>query len=131
MATAKTKVVRLNKNARAWVKALRSGKYKQTQGTLTRIEAKTGEILGHCCLGVLCGLAVKAKVIPSPRVGTNDLYYDGNNATLPASVISWAGMKDETGTLSFKATLASVNDSGKSFKQIARIIEQKAKELFV
>lgn len=50
---------------RAWVKALRSGTFKQTDGTLVRIltrsedewptttDVPTGE-RGYCCLGVLC-----------------------------------------------------------------------------
>ena len=132
MATAKKKLNKaLNKNARAWVKALRSGKYKQTKGTLARIDGHTGEILGLCCMGVLCELAVKAKVIPAPSVGLADLSYDSQNAVLPASVQEWAGLKDETGSIRNLGNLTYQNDSGKSFKQIARIIEQKAAELFV
>lgn len=129
MATAKTK---LNKNARAWVKALRSGKYKQVQNSLTSVDQKTGEILGHCCLGVLCELAVKAKVIPPPRAGSDNLYYDGENAILTDAVRDWAGLKTSTGRFNGGDSALTVsNDEGKSFKQIARIIEQKAKELFV
>jgi hypothetical protein len=37
---------------RQWVKALRSGKYKQTVGAMRRKDGK-GEV-SHCCLGVLC-----------------------------------------------------------------------------
>lgn len=39
-----------------WVDALRSGNYKQGRGALHDV------INGHCCLGVLCDLAVKAGV---------------------------------------------------------------------
>jgi hypothetical protein len=130
MVTAKK--TKLNKNARAWVKALRSGKYKQTKNVLTRVDVETGEIVGNCCLGVGCELAVKAKVIASPEIGLGGLEYDGENAILPTSVREWLGLKDETGNFSRGArNLSGENDGGKSFKQIARIIEQKAAELFV
>lgn len=124
--------VRLNRIARLWVNALRSGKYKQTTNSLTTINRITGEITGHCCMGVLCELAVKLKVISAPQVFINDLKYDGDNAVLPDSVREWAGLKTDTGAFARGGkSLTSENDSGKSFKQIARIIEQKAKELFV
>lgn len=128
------KRLKLNKVATAWLRALRSGDFKQTAGTLAEINKETGEIVGLCCMGVLCELAVKAKVISSPRVGTTDLYYDGENAILPDSVREWVGLKDPTGSFGKgvdQNNLTNSNDSGKSFKQIARIIEQKAKELFV
>ena len=134
MATAK-KTVRLNKNARAWVKALRSGKYKQTKGFLTDINPETGEITGHCCLGVACELALKAGV-PLKTSGKRSVFYDDNNSHLPLAVQKWLGLASVRGnfTRSDKegTDLTIENDiNGKSFKQIARIIEQKAAELFV
>jgi hypothetical protein len=46
----------VNKQLRdEWVKALRSGEYKQIQGLLTDIN-ESGE-RGYCCLGVLCRVA--------------------------------------------------------------------------
>lgn len=128
------KLVKLNKVAKAWVAALRSGKYKQTKDVLTRVNYKTGEIVGHCCLGVLCELAVEAKVISPATLmdGSSNLRYDRKSSLLPASVMRWSGMKSNDGTFGeMGADLTSLNDGGKSFKQIARIIEQKAAELFV
>lgn len=124
------KRVKLNKVATAWLRALRSGDFKQTAGTLAEIKKETGEIVGLCCMGVLCELAVKAKVISSPQVNETDLSYDGESAVLPDSVREWAGLKTATGVFG-NENLTNSNDNGKSFKQIARIIEQKAKELFV
>jgi hypothetical protein len=47
----------------AWLKALRSGDYKQTIGILHRIHERqsSGELYtpGHCCLGVLCDVMIK------------------------------------------------------------------------
>lgn len=40
---------------RAWIKALRSGKYKQGPGVLEKVDAK-GRVT-NCCLGVLCRVA--------------------------------------------------------------------------
>ena len=67
-----------------WMTALRSGKYKQTTGTLADQD-------GHCCLGVACDLAVKAGIIPPPvKVGSKyyTLIFDKNFVTLPESVHS-------------------------------------------
>ena len=38
----------------SWVKALRSGEYKQTQGTLKKDGEYGGGDKAYCCLGVLC-----------------------------------------------------------------------------
>lgn len=45
-----------------WIKALRSGEYKQTDSTLVyyHCDEETGEIIeiyGYCCLGVACRVA--------------------------------------------------------------------------
>jgi hypothetical protein len=36
-----------------WTTALRSGEYKQAVGVLTRLNYESGEVVGHCCIGVL------------------------------------------------------------------------------
>lgn len=51
------------KARRLWVKALRSGEYKQGYGYL---HYKRGGKDKFCCLGVLCDLAVKNGVIEPP-----------------------------------------------------------------
>lgn len=46
----------LNANAKKWVKALKSGKYTQVTGTLTKsLDLEKGE-KGFCCLGVACDI---------------------------------------------------------------------------
>ena len=135
MATAKKKLNKaLNKNARAWVKALRSGKYKQTHHALTEVNVITGEITGNCCLGVACELAKAAGEPIKTEIVLGKVVYDGENAYLPESVQKWLGLASFDGTFTNRKgsqDLGSENDGGKSFKQIARIIEQKAAELFV
>lgn len=114
-----------------WLKALRSGKYRQGTGHLKKTTI-TGEAR-HCCLGVLCELAMRSKVI-APSVAAHDgisriHQFDGNTGFLPLSVIEWAGLTDYDPDVSTKQGLATclshLNDSGKSFKQIANIIEQQ------
>lgn len=46
-------------NVRKWIKALRSGEYKQTTGVLRRryFDSTTAsEGIGYCCLGVVCDI---------------------------------------------------------------------------
>jgi hypothetical protein len=41
-----------------WIEALRSGKFEQIKGSLrARISETPTEVIGHCCLGVLCEVA--------------------------------------------------------------------------
>jgi hypothetical protein len=113
---------------RQWIRALRSGKYKQTTNKLRGCE-------GFCCLGVLCDLAVKAKVIPEPRVLSSDKYsYEDNTFFLPEKVQRWAGLK--TSDADFKSNglssnLPTLNDiKSNTFEQIANVIESNPKGLF-
>jgi hypothetical protein len=104
-----------------WVKALRSGKYKQAQELLRKVDRETGEVVGHCCLGVLCDLYRKEKRKGwSPRLG----------AAYPSdTVASWAGM-DHWNPKVDGVELAQLNDAyNKSFAEIADIIEANYKTL--
>lgn len=40
---------------RAWIKALRSGDYRQAREAL-RTSSESGDVVGYCCLGVACDL---------------------------------------------------------------------------
>lgn len=113
----------MNKNAKKWVRALRSGKWQRTAGAL-----RTGD--KYCCLGVACeisGLGIW------DRMGRY-ISGDSSDLRLPKEVMEWLGMDSDDGQLDFGGTptsLAVLNDSGKTFKQIANIIEKKAGQLFV
>lgn len=118
----------------AWVAALRSGNYRQGNGTLHNIGQNT-----YCCLGVLCDLAVKAGVAKE-REGDgmfasnvdSAMYHSG---VLPKAVADWAGLSDcnpvlgdhmyhpdDHGPLPTCAT--TFNDSlGYKFNQIADLVE--------
>lgn len=109
--------------AMKWVKALRSGKYKQGKHFLRRGDE-------YCCLGVLCEITKTSR-----RMRYGKLYeYKGNAIVIPHSVRGRVGMNTLYGRLprARKAgeDLAQLNDSGKySFKQIARIIEKYWRDL--
>jgi hypothetical protein len=130
--------------AERWVAALRSGEYKQTKNILGRVD---GDEKYYCCLGVLCELAVEDGIIPPASIGhdecqdTDDLLvFDGNDKEPGRDVIEWAGMRSRAGvyrqdgstTISGdtdRGCLASDNDSGKSFAEIANIIEREVDNL--
>lgn len=113
-----------------WVKALRSGKYKQAKGALSSPRGAS-----HCCLGVLCDITKK-----ETGGEWNGQYFrkDGNRGSrgyLPKFVRDFVGMKSINGTLPFdyferKTSLAAENDEGGTgFKRIADIIEANYKKL--
>lgn len=128
-----------------WVKALRSGKYKQGQGTLKQFNKK-GQTQ-HCCLGVLCELynnemKKNKKKILSEKVCTNDsdfsfgyVRFDNKKEDLPKNVMKWAGIKDSIGKFYDdiyplgQPCLADLNDIGKKFTTIANIIEKNYETL--
>lgn len=114
-----------------WTAALRSGEYEQTR---TFLHVK-GEIKDKfCCLGVLCDLAVKDNVavpVTTANRGPFDpvhVAYDEFTGTLPVVVGKWAGGVSGLGSFCTEdgeaGTLADLNDSGKTFDEIADVIEQ-------
>lgn len=114
-----------------WVEALRSGKYKQGDGKLRKIGTDTGEDL-HCCLGVLCDLAVDAGVVQR-YLDDDDIYVyytpAGNKSRefLPTAVQTWAGFRygDNSPTIApIGESLVGLNDNGKPFTLIANVIEE-------
>lgn len=115
-----------------WIAALRSGNYNQTRGCLGAINTETGS-QAHCCLGVLCEILS----IPSQRKATDvhnvvELAYGNPNelperAILPTSAQEAAGLdaaNPSAVTVSgLDSSLAELNDMGKTFDEIADIIE--------
>lgn len=124
----------MNKNAKAWVAALRSGKYRQSRRVLTALNER-GDVVGHCCLGVACVLAVEAGVIESPRLGDGYLLYDNKHFSLPLAVQDWLGLKQNEGGYQHPpgevSCLSALNDRGDSFESIADVIASEPKGLFV
>ena len=125
----------MNKNiAKMWAKALKSNKYTQGKYKLCRVvrshpTEETQEF--HCCLGVLCELAVLNGVHVEVRANTIEKFFNLQVSVLPQVVQEWAEMKDCVGTLPQEhslepQTLVTLNDSPSStFADIAEIITEE------
>lgn len=111
-------------NRKLWVEALRSGKYKQVRGGL-------GNKDGHCCLGVLCEvMGVEKRLLHSGWFGYGEDVYSYTDILSPV-MCEQVGLKDSVGHIQGTAdSLASMNDEGKSFLEIADIIESEPSGLF-
>ena len=118
--------------ANKWIKALKSGEYKQTTGHMT-----VTDFMGtssFCCLGVLTNLYVEENGLKGFTVDEKDdwIKRDGVNdegeGKLNNAVIKWSGMKSSTGRLG-KGSLSDMNDSGISFNFIANLIKDNVEKL--
>lgn len=114
-----------------WMNALNSEEYKQTGGTLK--ETRNGKVVGYCCLGVLCDLAIKAGAVEGLAWGATAWGADGFHDILetgehgevrrtagmpPFSVYQWAGLDEDNAMF-----LADLNDATRaSFGTIAKVI---------
>lgn len=106
----------MNKQIKArWVKALRSGKYKQARGVLKNKEG------AMCCLGVLTDLFVrsynrthKRKLKWKWKPSENGFGICGNAITLSDKVQVWAGVYSDNPQAG-KCQLAKHNDGGKNY----------------
>jgi len=102
-----------------WLKALRSGEYKQTKNLLKNKDK-------YCCLGVLCDIH---SIENNGKWELNDdgeYIYLGRFGQLPEEVMKWASLN--TNDVKYKGkkeSLMMANDNGYSFKQIANIIESQ------
>ena len=104
-----------------WIAALLSGEYKQTTGKL--YDGK-----GYCCLGVLCKVLGKEFVDEgtlSWTIGSERL-----RSILPRDVVEDAGMYSSYGCYNSRnSSLTKDNDDGKTFEEIAGIIDEFRDEL--
>lgn len=148
----------MNENAEAWVAELRSGKYEQGDGKLHKITPKGED--QFCCLGVACELYEQKVGGLHPRQMPHRDYEgnivigystysgpvppehsgDGFAYTLPPEVTEWLGLASDDGSFSDAApndlpeesstSLANLNDSGRTFGEIADTIEEAPEGLF-
>lgn len=116
-----------------WLKALRSGEFKQA-----RRQLKRGN--GYCCLGVLTELYLREqreriireiKFGGSPADLLQDIHIpDAEDATLDDAVQAWAGLNNDDPYVFHKKgedtkTLSALNDDERlTFKQIASCIQK-------
>jgi len=106
---------------RRWLQALRSGKYTQGKNVLHKIKSDE-----YCCLGVLCEIAVKDKIIPPPEVETvrnrRCSSYDEEARFPSEKVLNWAGLDGYAAQ-----RIAEVNDSSDSFEEVIPTIHEVTK----
>jgi len=99
-----TTITEIKKNRKAWVKALRSGKYKQTKSALVN-----GRGDAYCCLGVAaCALF---------GVTHQNAQRRGRQYLTPEELKALGLSREQ------QAKLARANDGGKEFVVIATMIE--------
>lgn len=102
-----------------WIKALESGKYRQTTGQLKELSTKTSKKPKYCCLGVLCDICSKEKGIK-----WNKEIFCGVGGTLPIEVRDWANLNSND-PLVGDQHLTSCNDASRmKFKEIAKLIKK-------
>lgn len=96
-----------------WLKALRSGNYKQAKGTLRKT-------VGYCCLGVLCDVVDNTKWVACS--GIEEGYYNWNRsmAYCPFDIQKTLKLSDIDLDI-----LMRMNDEGKTFSEIADYIERQ------
>lgn len=135
----------LTKSQKRWneklIKALRSGKYKQTRGALLHTQDEVASIVcqdprpaGYCCLGVACEISKTGEWIDKDypaagyRTATNQ---SKSSAPLPVQALfgfCWSSGHD----LPYKGghhSMMTLNDEyGQSFKQIALRLERWLKK---
>ena len=122
----------MNEAAKAWVDALRSSRFRQARHAL-RVLDYDSRLPSLCCLGVACeisGLGEWEKENLFCESGG-----DSTDDILSRNVANRLGMKTKDGKIILDGTetsLVFLNDKrGKSFAEIADIIETNADQLFV
>jgi hypothetical protein len=98
-----------------WVKALRSGRYKQCTEELCNGT-------GYCCLGVLAQISGSKKddiFNFLKRMNNKDYRLSKDAELLSNKFLKEVGMKKST-----QENLANMNDDGSSFEEIADYIEK-------
>ena len=127
-----------NKFQLEWLDALESGKYKQGTKNL-KYKLLKGTIK-YCCLGVGCELLHLPSASFSLKTGRKVyefVTYKCNNANLaPPELIEALKIRDGGGFIINNITtkvssLVDMNDSGCSFKEIAKFCRENPEQVFV
>lgn len=106
---------------REWVKALRSGEYRQTTRRLH-------DDNGFCCLGVLADIAVDGYWARDEDVGDWILVDEGNGERMSEGLID-LNVASKIGVKKYQEKLANLNDLNQlTFPQIADWIEENIPE---
>ena len=115
--------------AKKWVKALRSGKYKQAKAVLKYSGG------GYCCLGVLQECVLKLPIYPNEALLSAEAFNAADMSTDDGSVLLSTddGCLSDADPIPFGRqklmSLAEANDAGKRFPAIANWIEKNWQHL--
>lgn len=102
-----------------WIKALRSGNYKQGYYHLKVADR-------YCCLGVACDVAF-SNGFEDDKLAYNDVFEE--NSYLPYQIVRYFGLATTCGSY-YKSSLTLDNDYNYlSFNEIAGIIESEPEGL--
>lgn len=121
-----------------WVKALRSGKYKQGRGWLCHYEPNAQQP-SYCCLGVLMDLVAKKLGYCKRRNADTDVVdfcrepHTFASSALNEDVVVLIGLIDGFGQIECGtrySSLATMNDDGALFDEIADVIEKIPESIF-
>ena len=106
-----------------WVKALRSGKFKQSTGTLKDVN-NSGDVVGYCCLGVLCAISKPVRDQVDDWECGGALLCDqlGNSVVLPRDVQDTLAEKTTRAILSERSpTTSSARRASESHRDLDRL----------
>lgn len=133
-------------NMDTFLKALRSGVYPQTTGTLCDVD-DDGLVIGYCCLGVGSQVAYEAGAVT--KEGVNVIKYGGQKDLAPGELLEWLGIPEDNrkhegvdGAWNIKlyksgleneeyeyVTATELNDDySESFETIANVFENEFKK---
>lgn len=103
-----------------WFTKLESGDYSQAEGHL-HVKDTFGE--AFCCLGLACRVAKEMGVDLLEGEKDDLVTYEGNGEMLPRKVMEFFGFATPDGQVDEDSshTLASHNDDGMSFEEIAAV----------
>jgi hypothetical protein len=126
-----SKMAGIRERREKWLKALESGRYKQTTGQLRDVQADYGTA-SYCCLGVLCNIEKEkgqkwevdtfiggVSMLPDfegNMYPDEDRYYD----MPPTNIMDKLNLSED-----LASALAQMNDNGSTFKEIAAFLRKK------
>ncbi len=99
----------MDANTTLWVQALRSGRYKQAEGRMHESSRLLWQRDTFCAMGVLYDLYLQS---------SGEQWSKGTQGRVSADALVWAGITRE-----LEETVVMHNDQGRSFEDIASIIE--------
>ncbi len=107
-----------------WCQALESEEWEQTKGVLCQ-RGEDGPD-SYCCWGVLTEISGMVKGIDAQTLYSDREVksYDGQLCYPPHEVLEWAGFPMDEGRDNIVRPLATLNDQGKTFQEIAKHIRE-------